>query len=91
MEGILKKSIITLQIGYLLMFFANGAGRLNMLVNDLGYIVWILFALSSLILCIFAFYKTRKRNTIYLSILSVFEIGFCAFIWVLPSIMRIPF
>jgi len=91
MEGILKNSFIALQIGYLLMFFANGTGRLNMLVEDLGYIVWGIFALSSLILCIFNFYKTRKRNTIYLSALSVLEIGFCAFIWVLPSIIGIPF
>lgn len=91
MKDILKNSVIALQIGYLLMLFANGAGKLNMIVADLGYIVWVAFALSSLVLCIFDFYKIRNKTFIYLSILSIFEIGFCVFIWILPSIVGIPF
>lgn len=91
MKAILKNSVIALQIGYLLMVFANGVGKLNMIVANLGYIVWNVFALSSLILCIFALYKIRKRTFVYLSILSIFEIGFCVFIWIIPSIVGIPF
>ncbi|MDV3426809.1 MAG: hypothetical protein LIR50_06415, partial [Bacillota bacterium] len=68
MKEIFKNSVVALQICYLLMFFANGVGKLNMIVADLGYIVWAIFALSSLILCVFAFYKIRKRTVIYLSI-----------------------
>jgi uncharacterized membrane protein len=91
MAGILKNSIIALQTGYFLMFFNNGVGKLNMIVNDLGYIVWSIFAFLSLIVGIFAFYKTRKKTIIYLSIICGFEIVFCAFIRILPSIIGIPF
>lgn len=91
MKQIPKNSIIALQIGYFLMFFANGVGNLNRITNDLGYIIWPIFAILSLIIGVLAFYKTQKRTIICLSILCVLEIGFCAFIWILPSIMGIPF
>lgn len=76
---------------YFYMFFGNGAGKLNMILNDLGYIVWGIFAIVSLVLSIFFFYKTRKATSILLSIISCLEIGFVIFIWILPSIVGIPF
>jgi len=73
------------------MFFGNGCGKLNMISDDLGYVVWGIFAVVSLVLSISYFYKTRKAISIHLLIISCLEIVFVIFIWILPSIVGIPF
>ncbi len=50
-----------IQLLYFYMFLGNGVGKLNIISNDLGYIVWGLFAAASLVLSIFLFYKTHQR------------------------------
>lgn len=83
--------IKALQIAYVLMLFFNGTGQLNMVVEDLGFIVWTGIPMLSLILCIWYFCKTKNKNIIMLAIFSVLEILFCVFIWCLPYFIGIPF
>lgn len=83
--------INALQIAYVVMIFFNGTGQLNMVVEDLGFIVWILIPILSLILCIWYFCKTKNKDIIMLAIFSILEISFYIFIWCLPYFVGIPF
>ena len=83
--------VITLQLLYILMFRFNLVGYLNVMVNNLGYLLWIVVAVSSLIFSELYFFKKDRKVGIYIVVISFIEVIFTIFISILPYIVGIPF
>lgn len=83
--------VIILQLLYILMFCFNLVGYLNVMVNNLGYLLWVIVAVSSLIFSILYFLKKDRKIGTCIMVISFIEVIFTILISILPYIVGIPF